>query len=596
MAAFLLFLATVGSAAGQQDLFDVTTTGDGGTAYFATTLARKGTGEPTDYSNPSLTRIYKFGSEGLQLFLERPKVAVPPLTAPGGPPRFSNYFSLSRPTVSRDGTIVAITGQRICLGYSQDHFSNCDRENTLQTTLTGLPGGTSYVIGAGRLSGNGRYLLIYSDGSVTGSPAYVIDLQTGEEFRSGISLQFGLLGQGRIIADDGTVVAVIDKYLDIIRGTRGTPMEIGPYAAEAVIDSAARIVAYSQFDSYPSRSIRIYRIAEQSVISIRPMPDGNCHTPHISADGRRVMFLCDASRLSQIYTANTDGTEIRQMSRNASGVFSAAMSDDGKFAWYFSGLAELHRLNLDTGEDEERFGPTPQFGFNGRAVAGSAYFLSGSGFAGQVFTAQYPLPHSLGGVSVTVNGEDSPLLSVSPTQILFQVPWKTEPDAKVEVKTESSSPFDPRPFIFHSTRTAHGTFLTNPQSQPPVNGDDRNTLAIHQNFDALVTLENPAHPGEILHLYGTGFGQVDLPQPDGIPAPADPPARTVVPVTCWSWSTDNKTKLDIPVLYAGLAPGLVGIYQLDVALPATDLKPLMPLTCNGEGDSSNFYGSFAVKP
>jgi len=264
------------------------------------------------------------------------------------------------------------------------------------------------------------------------------------------------------------------------------------------------------------------------------------------------------------------------------------MYADGKVAWYFSGAAQIRRINLDTGEDEERLGRTPQFVGGGPMAAGSICFLTGLGFSEQVFTAQYPLPRSLGGVSVTVKGVDRPILSVSPTQIIFQVPWQTEPvtgllEKNAEVKIESSSPFGPRLDFFNFTRSASGAFLSLPHSY--------DALAVHQNFDALVTPDNPAQPGEILHFYGTGFGRVASPPPDGMPGPADPLAATIVPVTCHASSDSGP---EIPVLYAGLAPGFVGIYQLDVRLPTTSLKPSIVLSCRGEAYFSS--GSFAVKP
>ena len=82
-------------------------------------------------------------------------------------------------------------------------------------------------------------------------------------------------------------------------------------------------------------------------------------------------------------------------------------------------------------------------------------------------------------------------------------------------------------------------------------------------------------------------------------SPANPLARTVVPVTCWTWGADNISQVDIPVLYSGLAPGLAGYYQLDIRLPGSNLRTAFQFYCNGEQPrgpvySGYFYGSFAV--
>ena len=60
------------------------------------------------------------------------------------------------------------------------------------------------------------------------------------------------------------------------------------------------------------------------------------------------------------------------------------MSDDGKVAWYFSGAARLYRMNLDTGEAQERMGRTPQLVLRTRMAAGSAYLIGGAGLSDRI--------------------------------------------------------------------------------------------------------------------------------------------------------------------------------------------------------------------
>ena len=591
--AWLLCLAAVGSAAGQKDLFDLATTGDGGTAYFASTLARGDLGETAP---PDGGRIFRIGPPGLELYLERARVNPPPITGPGQI-GFTNYFDFSRPQSSRDGSVVAVVGHRLCFGGG----GRCAGEPTLQTTVTGLPGGTLDVAGAGRLSGSGRYLMIYGDGSVLGC-TYVVDLQAGPLTPPAQchTPNVDTLGGGKTVADNGTAVVANGPALYFIRGqeeTQGPNRSGSGYPGEAVIDAAASVVVYSMYDWSTSRlSIRIYRIAEQSDSVLATLPGADSHTPYLSADARRVMFLSDASGLAQIYTVDTNGGDPRQVTHDPTGVLSAAMSDDGKVAWYFSGAGRLYRLDLDSGDSQEQLGRTPQIDmFLPPGSAGSLYTIPGAGFGDQVYLAEsFPLPRSLGGVSVSVNGVDSPLFSVSPTQIMLQIPFEAQgPGTSVEVRAESSSPFVPRT-SFETTVGAFAKFLPNLPSPSAYGGFA--ALAAHEDWSGLVTSASPALPGEIVHLYGTGFGSVDSQPPDGMPAPADPPARTVAPVTCWSWGAGNLTRLDIQVPYAGLAPGFAGVCQLDARVPASNLRPSVQLNCAGDGDNSNFIGSFAVKP
>jgi uncharacterized protein (TIGR03437 family) len=347
------------------------------------------------------------------------------------------------------------------------------------------------------------------------------------------------LGAGRVVADNGTV-AYIDSGLTLLTPTTVTRVPLAsPYSGAAVIDSAARNVVYLS-----DGSLRLYRIAAQQHAVLAP---ANSYAPYLAADGSRVMFLSGTPPALQIYTVNTDGSALRQVTRESSGVTLAAMSDDGRVAWYFSGDARLYQLNLDTGEARPRMAAPPRIGDPFPIAPGSTYVLSGTGFSDSLFTADFPLPRTLGDVSVTVNGIPAPLYSVAPSQIVFQVPWATSGNATVEVHAASTSPFEPRLGFQAVTSPVLPALL----------------LAIHEDWQAVVSPAQPARPGEVLHLYGTGLGPVDQPQPDGVPAPANPPARTLAPVTCTG----------VPVLFAGLAPGLAGYYQMEIRSGS------FPLTC-----------------
>jgi uncharacterized protein (TIGR03437 family) len=69
-----------------------------------------------------------------------------------------------------------------------------------------------------------------------------------------------------------------------------------------------------------------------------------------------------------------------------------------------------------------------------------------------------------------------------------------------------------------------------------------------------------------------------------MPAALAPLPRVVTPVTCSTYAADNG-RLDVAVLYAGLAPGLAGYYQLSIRIPVGNLRENFSLGCRGEGDS-----------
>jgi uncharacterized protein (TIGR03437 family) len=537
----LLLLAAV--AAAQTGIFDLSTNGDGSVAFFSTALTPKGAIAPAQPVLQPILRIYRADSAGVQLYQERQRID-PPTPIPLGHFSLSNYYSLSRPEVSRDGSVMVLTGQCQCVGG----------EHCIDAALFQASVANRNYPGKGRLSGNGRYLLTYGANNTPGFYASIIDLQTGETFDLAPNTPYNGTGAGRVVADDGTVV-FIESSVTLLTPTSVKRVALAsPYSGGAVIDSAARTVVYVS-----QGSIRIYRIAEQRDTVLAAIPDADSSAPYLAADGSRVLFLSGHPGALQIYTVNTDASALRQVTREPSGVTQAAMSDDGKVAWYFTGDTRLYQLNLDTGETRQRMAAPPQIGDPFPIAPGSTYALSGAGFSDSVFIAQYSLPRYLGGVSVSVNGILAPLFIVTPRQIVFQAPWETVTPATVEVHLASTSPFEPQ-LQFQTTASP---------SLPAI------LLAVHEDWSGLVTAALPARPAEVLHLYGTGFGPVDSPQLDGVPAPADPPARTLRPVTC----SDSLTHQSIPVLFAGLAPGLVGYYQLDIRLPQSNPSPSPQITC-----------------
>jgi uncharacterized protein (TIGR03437 family) len=93
----------------------------------------------------------------------------------------------------------------------------------------------------------------------------------------------------------------------------------------------------------------------------------------------------------------------------------------------------------------------------------------------------------------------------------------------------------------------------------------------HASDYSLVTPENPARPGEAIIGYLTGMPGTDPTVPTGEPAPFDPLA--IVPQFYQLFGgVDRYTLLldggrqTAPPLFIGLAPGLVGVYQLNFVL------------------------------
>jgi uncharacterized protein (TIGR03437 family) len=101
----------------------------------------------------------------------------------------------------------------------------------------------------------------------------------------------------------------------------------------------------------------------------------------------------------------------------------------------------------------------------------------------------------------------------------------------------------------------------------------------------LVTSQNPAVQGDVLSLFGTGFGETMVPAVDGVPmASASPTLNGPVSVTIGG--------IPAKVLYAGSAPGFVGLDQVNLAVPSGispgDSNLVVTIGDGGNGVSPTF--------
>ena len=175
---------------------------------------------------------------------------------------------------------------------------------------------------------------------------------------------------------------------------------------------------------------------------------------------------------------------------------------------------------------------------------------------GIVQASGLPLPTELRGTSVAVSGIPSPLFAIAnergQEQINLQVPYEItgQPTATVVVNNNgvSNSPVQvnvlpTHPGIFTVDGTA-GAILHGSNFQP-------------------VSASNPAAKGEVVVLYATGLGPISQAPRTGMPALSSPLSLTAFPpvVTVGGIGAD--------VLFSGLAPGFVGLNQVNIRVPAS---------------------------
>ncbi len=165
-------------------------------------------------------------------------------------------------------------------------------------------------------------------------------------------------------------------------------------------------------------------------------------------------------------------------------------------------------------------------------------------------------PNTLGGVQVRINGRLAPIQSVSPEKITAIVPFGTaEEIARIQVVNETGESNVVTAFVNVS---APGVFTV------PAGGSGL-ADAIHGDGSP-VTKDNPARLGETITMRVTGLGTVSPAVPDAAPGPSAPASGAVASTAVF---VDG---VRAEVSFAGLAPGVVGLYQVTFQVP-TGLDP-----------------------
>jgi len=155
-------------------------------------------------------------------------------------------------------------------------------------------------------------------------------------------------------------------------------------------------------------------------------------------------------------------------------------------------------------------GTTPVSG----VAPGSLIAIAGESLAAEPVTGPTnPLSQSLGGVSVLLGDRLLPLVSVSPQVIVAQI-FSDLSDGNYTLTVESVG----QPDIsgtFNIVRDAPGLF-TQPGTNPAI------ALALHQDGTP-ITATSPAQTGELVSVFGTGFGIYTQTLLDGFQPPKNPP-------------------------------------------------------------------------
>jgi len=166
--------------------------------------------------------------------------------------------------------------------------------------------------------------------------------------------------------------------------------------------------------------------------------------------------------------------------------------------------------------------------------------------------------------TVYVNGYSAPIVFGSSGQIDIQVPWESVGNAPYGVVVNGA----PSSIQFANVIAYSPDVLA----------------VVHSDGATPITSTNPASVGETVVIYATGLGPVN-----GAMVTGQPASTTALTTTTQS-ATAKMNSIASQVVFSGLTPGFIGLYQVNATVPAgVSGTAFLDLTINGiTAPSANF--------
>jgi uncharacterized protein (TIGR03437 family) len=536
---FLILLALAAPAVGQ--FAGLGSTADGSTLYFSTPLRLRGSNSPFTY------KVLRQDTH-LTEFLSRD------LGEPIGW-TWTNFYDLVASQPSSDGSLIAISARRVCGGGS-----GCLAVQTAQGSIVDRSGKRLFSdLGYVSMSPNGRWALFYGRNTfgtlVTGSE--LVDLSNGQATK--VPYSFPQRAR-RQVANDGTVAVIVGSELRLWRtDAEQTLAGASPLPAAypndplVLISSDARKIVYQT-----AKGLALYDrgSSAETMLAATPVTSAS-----MSDDAATVAFVSAAD--SQVWLASP----LRQLTNEPDGIVEATLSGNARVAFAATASGRLLRIDVATGAVAELIPRTPWItSFPQPVVPGSLYSFTG---------------RNLTPAQVRIAGLDAPVQSAAADQVWFQTPWETPVQDAASVELISgNSPLESPPGTVAVAERAPGGFTT-----------DFTVLAVHQDWSGLVTADSPAAGGEVLAVYLNGLGPVIPRVATGAVGPV-PPAVITGPLRCQFWDGGPN---DSQIFFAGLAPGMLGVYQVSVQVPVGLRLTPVSLSCDFGPDTTPVFGLLSIK-
>lgn len=517
----------------------LTTNLDGSEFYFATYYRQR------DTTQPLHGKIFRLNDREM-----KPALIVP---VEKRDEQWSNYYDINAPYFDENGQLAGFNASRAC--YIPTFYACSQSEGSSYR-------GVQYS-GSLRFSLNHRYAASVAWLDLYYYSYKIFDLGT----RNQIASANGELPTTLTIDNTGALYLVHQRR-SIQR------LAPGDTAFQVVLESLRltftgiespgaplHLLAWTTTDSGEGSQLIEIDLASKAQTPIGDFVPLRCSSIR-KATGTMLIAECESKSKAQILRLDSPNVNWRNVSDESQSVNLWTVSGDGKVIWYVSGSNAFHKVALLEETDETRLPATGWISPSQRVGSpGSLAFFKGEGLK------DYRL-------SLKTNGaapRELIPLARNDSQLVYQIPWDLMQPLnahKFEARNQGPSHFDIEEFVDLRLESLAPLFFDSPDgSQLASPGySEGNRLVAHQDFSRLVTASDPALPNEIVHLWAVNLGPVASQLQTGQPAPLDKPS----PITSSGFRCRSGiTQQFLQLLYAGLAPGMTGIYQVSLRLPAS---------------------------
>jgi uncharacterized protein (TIGR03437 family) len=275
--------------------------------------------------------------------------------------------------------------------------------------------------------------------------------------------------------------------------------------------------------------------------------------------------------LTQVTAATRATVAGRTMAVNPAGTVAYVITTTG-----------LSIINLTAVSPSARPLPNPKgtvnLGSYQTAIApNSLVSIFGQNLGSSAVATAAPLPLILGGTCVTLNNVALPLFMASPGQINAQIPPATAAGTY--------------PLVVRSIANlaeSASQQVTVSKYAPAALVDPTGQLLLFHADGSYVNKNNPANRDEPLVMYAVGLGATTGGKVlAGTPSPTSPLA--VSPTAAVYFGDPSWVQAAIIVDFAGLAPGMIGVYQLNLRVPGFHISGdglLVTITSGGVSSPS----------